>query len=73
MSFLSWKLAFYLFGIVNYQLKNVIKARNDKDNIIVKLTDYKIQKYLHKSQNTSAELEVLPEWAQKDLKGLKIL
>lgn len=31
----------------------------------------KIQKYLHKSKNNSAELEVLPKWAQKDLKGLR--
>lgn len=32
------------------------KIRIDEDSITVKLTEYKIQKYLHKSKNPSAEL-----------------
>lgn len=32
----------------------------------------KIQKYLRKFKNNSAELVFLPKWAQKDLKGLRI-
>ena len=39
------KTAFYVFSIINYQLKHH-KKRNNKENINVKLTDYWIQKYL---------------------------